>query len=79
MTVPGLCCICHNEIYDKAPTSSDLPALSSPPPDVLVLECFAYHNGNLRIILQGNIPDQFALIFDIAAIAAGAKIIVHTA
>ena len=59
------------------PITSDLPALSSPPPDVLVLERFAYHNGNLRIILQGNIPDQFALVFDIAAIAAGAKIIVH--
>ena len=22
MTVPGLRCICHNEIYNKAPTSS---------------------------------------------------------
>ena len=32
-----------------------------------------------RIILQGDIPNQRALIFDIAAITAGAKIIVHTA
>ena len=32
-----------------------------------------------RIILQGDIPNQRTLIFDIAAIAAGAKIIVHTA
>ena len=30
-----------------------------------------------RIILQGDIPNQRTLIFDIAAIAAGAQIIVH--
>ena len=48
-------------------------------PDVLVLERFAYHNGNFRIILQGNIPDQFALVFDIIAVAMGAEIIVHAA
>lgn len=76
-----ICCYCiigkFNSIAIRKKITSDLPALSSPPPDVLVLERFAYHNGNLRIILQGNIPDQFALVFDIAAIAAGAQIIVH--
>ena len=44
---------------------------------MLVLERFAYHNGNFRIILQGNIPDQFALVFDIVAVSVGAQIIVH--
>lgn len=67
-------------ILDKYKVSnSDLPALPSPPPDVLVLERFTYHNGNFHIILQGDIPNQRTLIFDIAAITAGAKIIVHTA